>query len=78
MVICPYCVVLSQNSSAGGAHIRKHLGLMFVCGACINFHSKSPKELKNHLGKCKEAQRVKAVADLAASKDGGSKEKRKQ
>ena len=41
----------------------------------MKFCHKTPKKLQEHLGKCKEAQAAKAAADLAASQDGGSKEK---
>ena len=37
VVICPYCGVLSQNAPSGCSHIRRHLGLTFVCGGCRKF-----------------------------------------
>ena len=71
VVICPYCGVLSQNTPSGWSHIWKHLGLIFVCGACMEFHHETPKKLQDHLGKCKEA-----AADLAASQDGSNKKEK--
>ena len=65
VVICPYCGVLSQNAPSGCSHIWRHLRLIFVCGACMEFHNKTPKKLQDHLGKCKEALAAKAAADLA-------------
>ena len=67
VVICPYCGVLSQNAPSGCSHIQRHLGLMFACGACMEFHNETPKKLQDHLGKCKEALAAKVAADLAAS-----------
>ena len=40
----------------------------------MKFCNETPKKLKEHLGKCKEAQAAKAAADLAASQDGDNKE----
>ena len=39
VVICPYCGVLFQNAPSGCSHIRRHLGLIFACGACMEFHN---------------------------------------
>ena len=75
VVICPYCGVLSQNAPSGCSHIRRHLGIIFVCRACMKFHNETPKKLQEHLGKCKEVLAAKAAADLATSQDGGSKGK---
>ena len=73
VVICPYCGVLSQNALSGCSHIRRHHGLMFVGGACMEFRNETPKKLQEHLGKCKEALAAKAAADLAASQGASSK-----
>ena len=75
VVICPYCGVLSQNTPSGCFHIWRHLGITFVCRACMKFCQETPKKLQEHLRKCKEVQAAKAAADLAASQDGSSKEK---
>ena len=75
VVICPYCGVLSQNTPSGCSHIQRHLGITFVCRACMKFCNKTPKKLQEHLWKCKEALAAKATADLAASQDGSGKEK---
>ena len=76
VVICPYCGVLSQNTPSSCSHIRRHLGLMFACGACMEFCNKTPKKLQDHLGKCKEVLAAKAAADLAPSRGGSSKEEK--
>ena len=76
VVICPYCGVLSQNAPSGCSHIRRHLGLMFACGACMDFCNETPKKLQDHLGKCKEVLATKAAADLAASQGESSKEEK--
>ena len=68
VVICPYCGVLSQNAPSGCSHIWRHLGLMFVCGACMKFCNETPKKLQDHLGKWKGMLTAKTAADLAASK----------
>ena len=67
VVICPYCGVLSQNAPSSCSHIHRHLGLMFACGACMEFNNETSKKLQDHLGKCKEALATKVAADLAAS-----------
>ena len=67
VVICPYYGVLSQNAPSSCSHIQKHLGVTFVCGACMKFTNETPKKLQEHLGTCKEALVAKAEADLAAS-----------
>ena len=76
VVICPYCGVSSQNTPSCCSHIWRHLGLIFVCQTCMNFHNETPKKLQEHLGKCKEVQAAKVVADLAASQDGSNKERK--
>ena len=73
VVICPYCGVLSQNTPSGCSHIRRHLGLTFVCGSCRKFCIEAPKRLQEHLGKCKEALAAKAAVELAASRDKAGK-----
>ena len=76
VVICPYCGVLSQNAPSGCSHIQRHLGLTFACGGCRKFCTEAPKKLQEHLGKCKEALAGKAMAELAASQNETSKERR--
>ena len=76
VVICPYCRVLSQNAPSGCSHIRRHLGLAFVCEGCRKFHTEAPKKLQEHLGKCKEVLATKAAVELAASQNESSKEKK--
>ena len=73
VVICPYCRVRSQNAPSGCSHIWRHLGLTFACGGCRKFCTEAPKKLQEHLGKCKEALAVKAVAELVASQNKTSK-----
>ena len=38
VAFCPYCGVTNENAETGLNHVRKHLGVMLVCGGC---HTKS-------------------------------------
>ena len=36
LAFCPYCGVINENSDTVLSHVRKHLDLQFVCGACYS------------------------------------------
>ena len=34
LAFCPYCGIINGNANTALSHVRKHLDLLFVCGAC--------------------------------------------
>ena len=34
IAFCPYCGVMNENSVTTYSHVRKHLGITFLCGGC--------------------------------------------
>ena len=34
LAFCPYCGIINGNTDTALSHVRKHLDLLFVCGAC--------------------------------------------
>ena len=34
IAFCPYCGVMNGNSATAYSHVRKHLGITFLCGGC--------------------------------------------
>ena len=36
IAFCPYCGVMNDNTSTAHSHVRKHLGLAFLCGGCYS------------------------------------------
>ena len=64
LAFCPYCGIINENADMAFSHVRKHLDLLFVCGAChvksyINRHA-----VQRHMTyKC-----VSAMAMLAKPK----------
>ena len=34
IAFCPYCGVMNENSATTYSHVRKHLGITFLCGGC--------------------------------------------
>ena len=34
LAFCPYCGIISGNADTALSHVRKHLDLLFICGAC--------------------------------------------
>ena len=64
LAFCPYCRIINGNANTALSHIRKHLDLLFVCGAChvksyVNGHA-----VQRHM----TYQCVSAMAILAKPK----------
>ena len=64
LAFCPYCGIINKNADTAFSHDRKHLDLLFVCGAChvksyINGHA-----VQRHM----TYQCVSAMAMLAKPK----------
>ena len=64
LAFCPYHGIINENADTAFSHVRKHLDLLFVCGAC---HAKSyvnGHALQRHM----TYQCVSAMAILAKPK----------
>ena len=64
LAFCPYCGIINRNADTALSHVRKHLDLLFVCGAChvksyVNGHA-----VQRHM----TYQCVSAMAILAKPK----------
>ena len=49
---CAYCGVLSMNKRSGYSHLRKHLGVEFVCGGCLGYKDSDPLHISAHMETC--------------------------
>ena len=52
LAFCPYCGVMYENSAMAYSHVRKHLGLTFLCGGCYNKMYRAPQYLAQHRKNC--------------------------
>ena len=52
IVFCPYCGVMNENSATTYSHVRKHLGITFLCGGCYGKLYKVPQHLSHHMKSC--------------------------
>ena len=52
IAFCPYCGVMNENSAMAYSHVRKHLGITFLCGGCYGKLHKVPQHLCNHMKSC--------------------------
>ena len=64
LAFCPYCGIINENANTAFSHVRKHLDLLFICGACharsyVNGHA-----VQRHM----TYQCVSAMAILAKPK----------
>ena len=64
LAFCPYCGIINENADTAFSHVRKHLDLLFICGAChiksyVNGHA-----VQRHM----TYQCVSAMAMLAKPK----------
>ena len=69
LVFCPCCRIINENADTAFSHVRKHLDLLFVCGAC---HAKSyvnGHALQRHM----TYQCISAMAILAKPKSSGDR-----
>ena len=49
MAFCLYCGVVNENSETTLSHVRKHLGLFFVCGGCYAKSFPHGQALNKHM-----------------------------
>ena len=52
IAFCPYCGVMNENSATAYSHVRKHLGITFLCKGCYGKLYKVPQHLFNHMKTC--------------------------
>ena len=52
IAFCPYCRVMNENTATALSHVRKHLGIAFLCGGCYSKIYKKPQFLYNHMLSC--------------------------
>ena len=52
IAFCPYCGVMNENMATAQGHVRKHLGIAFLCGGCYGKIYKKPQFLYNHMLTC--------------------------
>ena len=52
ITFCPYCGVMNENTATAHSHVRKHLGIAFLCGGCYGKTYKKPQFLYNHMLPC--------------------------
>ena len=50
---CPYCGMMNENSATAYGHVRKHLGITFLCGGCYGKLYKAPQHLFHHMKTCR-------------------------
>ena len=53
IAFCPYCGVMNKNTATAHSHVRKHLGIAFLCGGCYGKTYKKPQFLYNHMLSCR-------------------------
>ena len=52
ITFCPYCGVMNENTATAHSHVRKHLGIAFLCGGCYGKTYKKLQFLYNHMLSC--------------------------
>ena len=52
IAFCPYCGVMNKNTTTTYSHVRKHLGITFLCGGCYTKLYKVPQHLSQHMKTC--------------------------
>ena len=53
ITFCPYCGVMNENTATAHSHVRKHLGIAFLCGGCYGKTYKKLQFLYNHMLSCR-------------------------
>ena len=63
-----------MNKDAGFSHMRKHLGVEFLCRGCLEFKEVLPKNMSFHMEVCEPCVKAWAAKGTPASnKKGGMK-----
>ena len=64
---CAYCGVLSMNKNSGYSHLRKHLGVEFVCGGCLGYKGSDPLHVSAHMETCAPCCKARGGAEWTSS-----------
>ena len=80
---CGYCGVISMNEDSAFSHMRKHLGVEFLCGGCLNYKDLIPKNMGLHMRvclTCRMTRRERGLKDVQLPTKGsrGSKHKKEK
>ena len=54
IAFCPYCGVTNKNTTTAYSHVRKHLGITFLCGGCYT-------KLYEGMGSCSNSPGLRPV-----------------
>ena len=65
---CVYSGIRHENQDTLYNHIRRHIDLEFLCEPCLSTVSTSPKQMANHMTKCKAAEEVRPAKPGKATK----------
>ena len=52
IAFCLYCGVMNENTATAYSHMRKHLGIAFLCGGCYTKLYRAPQHLSQHMKTC--------------------------
>ena len=52
LAFCPYYGVMNENTATAYSHVRKHLGITFLCEGCYSKLYKAPQHLSQHMKSC--------------------------
>ena len=73
IVFCPYCGVMNENSATAYSHVRKHLGITFLCGGCYSKLYKAPQHLFNHMKNCRPYVMSRLEKETSSQRGGKGK-----
>ena len=62
---CAYCGVLSMNRNSGYSHLRKHLGVEFICGGCLGYKDPDPMHVSAHMETCSSCVKARGGVEFA-------------
>ena len=73
IVFCPYCGMMNENSATAYSHVRKHLGITFLCGSCYGKLYKAPQHLFNHMKTCRPCVMSRPEKETSSQRGGKGK-----
>ena len=73
IAFCPYCGVMNKNSATAYSHVRKHLGITFLCGGCYGKLYKVLQHLFNHMKTCHPCIMSRPEKEMSSQRGGKDK-----
>ena len=73
IAFCPYCGMMNENSATAYRHVRKHLGITFLCGGCYGKLYKAPQHLFNHMKTCHPCVMSRLEKETSSQRGGKGK-----